>query len=187
VTEVGAEIVPAEHAEIVATPRRAEPRLKGEELRIHAFEMYLTEQEMSLAQIAHRLGVSPQYVYRIAQAQRWAERRAQAQGAIYTGNRKMDGALERAVLELQLKLPTRLCELVILCQHKDPRIRLGAIREWISLTVKLGGQGDSGPRSVEIVNDLRDQRQVTIVQGPSPLQPDEDPGVTVEPHEDSRL
>jgi len=69
-----------------------------------------------------------------------------------------------AVVQLRAKLARRLTELDLLCQHKNPSIKLKAILAWLSLVpgLKSGESLDRGPQAVGVYNDLRDQRQIVV-------------------------
>lgn len=121
---------------------------------------------MTVGDIARELGCARQPLYRFAKEQHWAERRAQAVGAFFTGDKRMDEALTQAVTTLRVGLGKRLTELDELCSDRNKTVRLGAIRTWLQLAQSFQ-EGGKPPQSVEIYNDLRDQRQV-VVEAPEP-------------------
>ena len=113
------------------------------------------------------MGCSVQYLSTLSRKYDWPTRRSKMQASILGVEGQMDHVVELAVVQLRTKLARRLTELDLLCQHKNPGIRLKAILAWLSLVpgLKSGESVERGPQAVQVYNDLRDQRQIVVQSG----------------------
>lgn len=150
------------------TPQAIETLRRGqsapiERLRVRAFELYV-EGAMTLGEISKKLGCSKQYLYKIAKTQNWVDRKTRMQAMALVGqDDKAIQAMEIARAELQAKVQHRILELERLCEGGN----IKAILAWLQMAGL--GKEDTGsrvPRSVEVFNDLSDNRQVTVVNDP---------------------
>ena len=138
--------------------------------RSRAFEMFVS-QNMSLTQIAKAVGCSHQYLYKLADTEKWADRKMQMAVALTLGDDPIVAkAVEQATMQLHARLGQRILELDEICSNRKGLVshRLKAILAWVQMAgVGKGmweGLGD-GAKRVEVHNDLSDRRQVTVVQG----------------------
>jgi len=137
--------------------RRGQSRAP-ERLKVRAFELFCDGQ--SLGDVARTLNCSRQYLYRIALKEDWVGRRSKLQALSVLDDSKYVEALDNAVGELRSRLSTRLAELNELCEKKN----IKAILAWLQMSGLTGKDIPEPPRPVVVVNDLSDQRRVTVVQ-----------------------
>lgn len=153
--------------------------------RSRAFEMFVS-QNMSLTQIARAVGCSHQYLYKLADTEKWADRKMAMAVSLTLGEDPIVAkAVEQATMQLHARLGQRILELEQICSNTKlatgPRLR--AILAWFQMAgVGKGlweGLGE-GAKRVEVHNDLSDRRQVTVVQGQGQIAEQSDDEVTGE-------
>ena len=140
-----------------------------EALRVRAFNMFLHETE-NVSEIARTLNCTRQHIYGLKSRYKWVERKAAAK---ITDDMPVEDItariMEAALTEVQARVLQRLRELDELCVVGN----LKAILAWLGMS-GLGEpveRGDTVPRTVEVYNDLSDNRQVTVVSDSAPMAP----------------
>lgn len=146
---------------------------EAERLKVRAFELF-ADQDLTLREVAKLVGCSHQYLYKLAKAYQWEERKAKRRALrLVEDTALQDEALSVARATLQERLPQRLAELEKLCSGKP---NLKAILAWCHMAGLTGKPAEPTeprpPGKIEVFNDLSDNRSVTVVRDSPTIAPD---------------